>query len=258
LRLRFGARGRALNLRRGPAVDLSAYAGAFGLLARSPSIFLAPLVAALLQTILMVLAGSMSGGGIVGSLNGSLAQLIAQLVNSVGLAVAVIGADFAWRRGRAGFSEAWDDARRKLPDILMAALGLNFLVFVALQIGSMFLGGIGGLVLGAIALFFFIYTIPAAAIGGIPGSGSLQVSLERVRANPIPTALLYVVYVFTFFIVSGIASTWLLEWLVSLGVPSSNVIAELVAAAVQAILSGYIACVMAKTYADISYGRRWG
>jgi len=236
---------------------VSAYAGAIGLLARNPSIMLAPFVASLFQTILTLLAGSMAGGGILGSLNGSIALLVAQLVNSVGLAVAVIAGDYAWRRGRADFSEAWSDARRKLPDILMAALGFNFIVFVAVQVGAFLSLGIASLILGAIALFFFIYTIPAAAIGGIPGGASLQISLERARANPVPTALIFVVYILTFYILSTIASSYLLGWLVSLGVPSSNVIAALVVAIVQAILSGYVALVLAKTYADISYGRRY-
>ncbi len=242
-------------MRRGPAVDLSAYAGAAGLLVRNPSILLAPFAASLLQIVLTLMAGSMSGG-IVGSLNGGLALLIAQLVNSVGLAVAIIGADYAWRRGRTNFSETWDDARRKLPDILMAALGFNFIVFVALQIGG-FLNAIAALALGALALFFFIYTLPAAAIGGIPGGASLQISLERARASPLPTALVFVVYVLTFYILSAIASGYLLGWLVSLGVPASNLVAALVVAVVQAILSSYVALVLAKTYADLSYGRRW-
>ena len=255
--MRLGARGRALKLRGGSGLDPATYFKSIGLLVRNPSIMLAPFAASLVQSVLMLMAGTMLSGGVIGTMNASLTQLVAQLLNSVGLAIAIIVADIAWRRGRAAFDEAWDDARRKLPDILMAALGFNFLVFVASYIGSMFLGGIGGLVLGAIALFFFIYTMPAAAIGGIPGGASLQVSLERARANVLPTLVVYVVYIGTFFILNAYATSYVFFWLTSLGVPSSNVVTALTVAVIQAILSGYVALVLAKTYADISYGRRW-
>jgi len=257
VQLRLCARGRTLNLRSGSGLDPATYFKSIGLLVRNPSILLAPFAASLLQSVLLLMAGSMLSGGVIGTLNASLTQLIAQLLNSVGLAIAIIVGDIAWRRGRAGFDEAWEDARRKLPDILMAALGFNFLVFVASYIGSMFLGGIGALVLGAIALFFFIYTMPAAAIGGIPGGAALQVSLERARANVLPTLAVFVIYIGTFYILSAYATGYVFLWLTSLGAPSSSVITALTVAVIQAILSGYVALVLAKTYADISYGRRY-
>lgn len=234
------------------------YVGALGLLVRNPAILLGPFAASLLQGVLSLMAGTMaSGGGPIGTVNASLTQLIAQLLNSVGLAIAIIAGDFAWRRGRTNLDETWSDARRKLPDILMAALGFNFIVWVASYAGSFILGGIGALVLGAIALFFFIYTMPAAAIGGIPGGAALQVSLERARANPAPTFIVFAIYIVTFFILAGVATNYLFLWLVTLGVPMSNAVTALAVAVVQAILGGYVALVLAKTYADISYGRRY-
>jgi hypothetical protein len=256
--LRFGAGGRALNFRRGAGVEPATYVGAIGLLVRNPTILLAPFAASLVQSVLMLMAGTMAGGGgLIGTMNASLTQLIAQLLNSVGLAIAIIAGDLAWRRGRASFDEIASDARRKLPDILMAALGFNFIVWVATYAGSFILGGIGGLILGAVALFFFIYTMPAAAIGGIPGGAALQVSLERARSNVAPTLVIYAIYVVTFYVLIGIATSYLFYGLISLGVPSSNMVTALAFAVVQAILSGYVALVLAKTYAEISYGRRY-
>ena len=203
MQLRLGARGRTLNLRSGSGLDPAAYFKSIGLLVRNPSILLAPFAASLLQSVLMLMAGSMLSGGVIGTLNASLTQLVAQLLNSVGLAIAIIVGDIAWRRGRAGFDEAWEDARRKLPDILMAALGFNFLVFVASYIGSMFLGGIGALGLGAIALFFFIYTMPAAAIASRMTSTACSL-LSRLGANPPSSPTL----VASFFLCKMALSAW--------------------------------------------------
>ncbi len=245
-------------------VDPSIYLKAIPLLLRNPSIAVAPLVVSLLQSILSLMIPSMAaGGGAIGSLNAGLTQLIVQLLNSVGLAVALIGADLAWRRGRASFDDAWEAARRKFGEILMAALGFNFVLWVALTIGAFVLGGLGGLgalsglALAAIALFFFIYTMPAASIGGIPGGASLQISLERARANPLPTLGVFIVYVATFFILTGYATAALLGVLANAGVPSSTIVSVLVIAVVQAIAAAYVALVLSKTYSDISFGRVW-
>lgn len=242
-------------------IDPTIYLKAIPLLLRNPSIAVAPLVVSLLQSVLSLMIPSMAaGGGAIGSINAGLTQLIVQLLNSVGLAVALIGADLAWRRGRAPFDDAWGEARRKLPEILMAALGFNFVLWVASMIGAFLLGGLAGLgalILAAIALFFFVYTMPAASIGGIPGGASLQISLERARANPLPTIGVFIVYVATFFVLTAYATSALLGFLVSAGVPSSTVISILVIAVVQAIAAAYVALVLSKTYSDISFGRVW-
>ncbi len=239
-------------------VDPAIYLKAIPLLVRNPSIAVGPLVVSLLQSVLSLMIPTMAaGGGALGSLNAGLTQLIVQLLNSVGLAVALVGADLAWRRGRASFDDAWEEARRKFGEILMAALGFNFVLWVASVAGSFVGQGIGGLVLAAIALFFLIYTMPAASIGGIPGGASLQISLERARANPLPTAGVFIVYVATFFILTGYATTALLGVLASAGVPSSTIVSVLVIAVVQAIAAAYVALVLSKTYGDISFGRVW-
>lgn len=237
-------------------VDLSIYLKAIALLVRSPAIIVGPLLASLIAGTLELMIPTMATGGPLGGLNAGFSQLIVQLLGSVGLGVAVIGADLAWRRGRASFDEIWTDAQRRLPDLLMAALGLNFILWVAVIIGS-FVGFIGGLLLAAVALFFFIYTMAAAAIGGIPGGAALQVSVERSRAYPLPTIGVFIAYVLVFFFLKSFAQTQLLDFLVNLGVSSSTLITVLVVAVVQAICSAYVAAVLANIYADLSYGRRW-
>lgn len=237
-------------------VDLSIYFKAIGLLLRNPAIIVGPLLASLIAGTLGLMIPTMASGPL-GGLNGGIAQLIVQLLFSVGIAFAVIGADLALRRGRTSFDEMWTDGQRRLPDILMAALGFNFVVYVAILVGG-FLSIIGALVLGAVAVFFFIYTMPAAAIGGIPGGAALQVSVERSRANPLPTIGVFIAYGFVFFFLSGLLETQTFDFLLNLGVSASTVITVLIHAIVQSACSAYVGIVLAKVYSDIAYGRRWG
>jgi hypothetical protein len=256
VRLRVGLGGRSLR-RIGPGAGAASYLQAIPLLLRNPSIALAPLLAALAQAALFMVVPSTANDGLLGMLNNSLTGLIAQLLNGFALGVALICADAAWRRGRAPFDEAWDEARRKVSDIFIATIGFNFAIFVARYIGGTLLPFIGAIVLGAVALFFCIYALPAASIGGIPGGASLQVSLERARAAPAPTFVVCVVYVFTYFVLQNILATFVLQFLFGLNVPSSSAVSSVVVALIQAILAGYVALVLSKTYNDVSYRRMY-
>jgi len=158
--------------RSSPQVDLLAYLRAFVLLARNPQIALAPLAAALAELLLEKLVPT-EGSGMIGALNGGLMGLIIQLVDFYALAVALIVAEAVWRRGRAPFDAAWEEARSKAGAILFAAIGFGFVLYVAGLVGGI-AGGLGSIALTLVATFFFIYALPAAAIGGIPGSGALQ------------------------------------------------------------------------------------
>jgi succinate dehydrogenase/fumarate reductase cytochrome b subunit len=218
---------------------------------------IAPLLAALAQVALFMVLPASGDGGLLGIVNNSLAGLIVQLLNGFGLAVALIGADAAWRRGRAPFEEAWEEARRKVSDILIATIGFNFVIFLATYVGGMLLSLIGGLVLGAVALFFCIYALPAASIGGIPGGASLQVSLERARSAPLPTFVVCLVFVLTYYVLRNILATFVLQLLIGLNVPSSTAVSSLVVALIQAILAGYVALVLSKAYNDVSYRRMY-
>jgi succinate dehydrogenase/fumarate reductase cytochrome b subunit len=219
------------------------------LLARNPTLILAPLIMAVAQVLLsLVIPG---GSGFFGAVNNSLAQFIGTLLAGFGLSVALIQADTAWRRGRAPFDAAWEEARRKLPDILMAVIGLNFMLFVAFYVGGI-IPIFGSIALGVIALFFFIYTLPAAAIGGVPGGAALQVALERAKAGPLPTAVVTIACGFTYVFLPNFVSGYLIELLAGLGVYSSTV-TQLIVALGEAIAAGYIALILSKAYNDISY-----
>jgi len=247
-------------MRRAGKVDFGGYLRAFALLVRHPQIALAPFVAGVAEALLFRVLPSNGGGTeFLGSANSSIAGLAAQLIGYFGFAVALIVADAAWRRKRAPFDDAWDDARRKAGDIVMAAIGFGFVIYIAGLIGS-FIPLAGPLVLGLLALFFFIYTLPAAAIGGVPGGAALQISVERARAAPLPTAIVTAIYIFAILYVPGIVIGAVQPLLLSGNLPAPDIIAILVSAAVQAVCSSYVALVLAKTYGDLSYGRssaRW-
>jgi hypothetical protein len=245
-------------------IDPGAYLRAFILLVRTPQIVLAPLLAAVVNVLLLMLVPG-DTGGFIGSANSGIAGLVAQLIASFGLAVALIVADAAWRSGRASFDDAWENARRRAGDILMAALGFNFVVYVAGLIGG-FVGNIGAIVLSLVATYFFIYTLPAAAFGGIPGAAALQVSLERARASVAPTVLVTILYVagtlLLPLLIFAVLYPLVLTALNAVGPHATSpfvldVVPRLIEAFINALVSSYVALVLAKTYADVSYGRRY-
>jgi hypothetical protein len=240
-------------MRAAGGVDLAAYVRAFAIYARNPWILLGPALASLVGAILLALIPP--SGGLLGSLNGGLMALFVNLLDSFGLAIALIVAERAWRVGRAPFSHAWDDARRKAPDILMAALGFNLLIYVAGLLGG-FAGSYGALALTVVAAYFFIYAVPAAAIGGVPGGAALQVSIERVQRSYANTLVLGIVFVLLLFLFP-IADNFIFPLLAS-GPPflTSSVFVHAVEGLVKAIGMGYFAIVLAKAYEDASLWRR--
>ena len=243
-------------MRRLGRLDGGAYLRAFGLLFRFPQIALGPLLASVAQVLLFKVFPADAGGEFLSSANSSIAGLLAQLIGSFGLAVAIIVADSAWRRGRAPFDDAWEESRRKVGDIVMAALGFGFIIYIASLLGSI-VPLVGPLVLGLVAMFFFIYTIPAAAIGGVPGGAALQISLERARRSPLPTLFVTILYVFAFNYVPPLAVQALTPLLLSTSILASDVAFSLIVALIKAIVTAYVALVLAKTYDDVSYGRSW-
>jgi hypothetical protein len=229
-------------------LDLMVYVRALPLLARNPSIIVVPLLMGVVGVFIGQIGGG-SGGGIIGGLT----QLLIILLNLFAFGAACIIADAAWRRGRASFDDGWNEARRKGGEILTAAMGFTFVIYLAQFAGTLI--GILANVLLAVALYFLIYTIPAAAVGGIPGGAALQISIERARFYPLPTVVVTIVSVAAYLL-----ATLLMPYFTPLLPPSSfasmSLIAALIGAVVQSIAVGYIALVVTKTYADISFGRR--
>jgi hypothetical protein len=240
-------------MRRAPAppVDLGPYFKAVPLLLRNPSIIVIPL----LMAVIGVLVGmTFSPYGIVGTVTSGLAGLIVTLLQLFGLGAACIIADDAWRRGRASFDNGWSEARRRGGDLLYAAIGVTFIVAIA-QFTATIFGGLVAYVLMAVAAVFMIWVMPAAAVGGVPGAAAIQISIDRVRANPLAAALAAIVAVALVFVLPPfLAVTIALRLLPYTG---SMIVVSLLIALIQAIATGYVALVLTKTYTDAAFGRRW-
>ncbi len=100
-----------------------------------------------------------------------------------------------------------------------------------------------------------IFMLPAAAIGGIPGGATLQVSAERVRNAPVSALLVAVMYFVTIAIVPTLVIEALEPLRFSTSIFSSGPVSSIVAAIVKSIMWAYVALVLAKAYDDASYGR---
>jgi hypothetical protein len=227
-------------------VDLTIYFKAFGLLARHPSIFVLPLLAAaveLLMTQLSYLFTDPLGGGGTGFF-----QMLVQLVYLWAFGVTIIQANAVWRGRRGAFDEAWEEGRAKFAGILFAAIGFQFVVWAASYIGS-FAGPLG-LVLGALAAFLLIYTIPAASIGGIPGVLALSQSVRAVRAMPIASVILAAVFFAIWYVAVPMGLPYLL-------VHVSPAIWSFASAGARAIALAYLAFPFSRQYDDVAFRGSW-
>jgi len=238
----------------GPDVDLSVYGKAVPLLLRNPAIVVVPLLMAVIGVLLQLTMASY-GGGVMGSLTGQLASFIVILLELFGLGAACIIADDAWRHGRASFENGWAEARVRGGDILFAALGFTLLLTVAQYAGSLI--GPLSLALTVVVVVFLIWTIPAAAIGGVPGGAAIQVSIDRVRGAPLAAVIAAIVTVALLAVGVRFLSAYLGHWLFPL--MGGSIIPELlVSALLQGIAVGYVALILAKTYTDAAFAtRRW-
>jgi hypothetical protein len=233
----------------GQRIDLLMYLQALPVYARNLGVLLAPLVAAAIGVGLDYLSGPTFAA--VGGAGGGLFGFITRVIEGYALAVAVIFADDAWRHGRASLSSAWDQARRRAGNIILAVIGFLFLTYVAGLIGGTIFGGIGAEILTALAAWAFLYAIPAAAIGGVPAGGAFSVSLQTARRNPLATALLAIVSVIVWSGLTFYAFNALAPYMTSLaGYYAAQVL-------LTAIALGYIALVLAKQYADFAFRSYW-
>jgi uncharacterized membrane protein len=130
----------------------------------------------------------------------------------------------------------------------MAALGFNFILWAAGTVGSVF--GIFGAALILLAIYFFVYTLPAAAIGGIPGSAAPQASVERVQRTPVTTLFILVVMGAIYYA----TAMSMLPILTSLML-SGGIFVLLLNAIIKALGIAFVSLILAKGYADASYGR---
>jgi hypothetical protein len=216
--------------------DASVYPRAVVLLARNPQIVLGPLLAAVAQVLLFKIVPV--DGGALGYANSALVSIIAQLISAFGLAVAIVAGEDAWRFGKAPFESAYAGARRRAQDILIAAIGYSFLLFIAGLVGGA-LGAIGSIVLVAVASLFSIY-------------------MERVRNAPLPAVVVAALSFVASAFVPSLILTALQPFLLSDGFFGSGDVASLIVAIAKAVMSAYVALVLAKLYGDASYGRYRG
>jgi hypothetical protein len=126
-------------------------------------------------------------------------------------------------------------------------------LYVAGLVGGL-VGSIGSIALTALATYFFIYAVPAAALGGVPGGAALQVSIERVQRSYANTFVLCIVFMLLtalFPIAWGFAAAPLSSGPEFL---RSAAVVAILEALIKAVGIGYLALVMAKAYEDASYG----
>jgi hypothetical protein len=236
-----------------PGVDLKIYLSALPLLARNPSIVVVPLLMAVAGVLLIRLFPP-TGGAVLGSLTAGIVWLIVFLLLMFGLGTACIIADDAWRHGHVSFDRDWAEARRRAPEILMASIGVSLVLWIAQFVGQL-LGPVAILLI-ALAAFFLIWAIPAAAIGGIPGGAAIQASIDRVRANPLSAALATIVTLALVVILAPLVQSWFENWLYPF-TAGTTVVGSLIGALIQSITVAYAALIITKTYSDAAFGRRW-
>jgi len=223
------------------------YVQAVPLLLKHPSILAVPLLAAVMAVLINAAIAPLMTNA-MGGIGAGLFGILVQLIYLWAFGIAIIQASHIWRGRRGSFDEAWEEGRTKFGGILLAAVGFQFVVWAASYIGSFF-GGAFGLVLGIFAAFFLIYTIPAAAIGGMPGSLAISASIRAVRANVTGSILLAIVFF----------GLWLIVpvYLPYVTVHLSQVLYSLVMAAYEALVLAYMAFPFAKQYDDVAFRGLW-
>lgn len=232
-------------MRRGsPGVNLAIYGRAFVHLASNPSILALPLLAAIIDMFISYWQGLFTdplGGGGAG-----IFQFVVQIIYLFAFGGAVIQANNVARGSKAGFDDAWEETRRKAGGILLAAIGFQFVAFAAAFIGGLLGSGILQIGLQVIAYFFLILTIPAAAIGGLPGGLALSGSIRAVRANWPACVILAIVFVALWVILPAYV---LVPWLAAYGVIPSLI----GLAAFRAVALAYMAFPFAVTYDETAF-----
>ncbi len=230
--------------------DLGLYAATLPLFARNLGVALAPLAGAAIGVGLQYLEGPLFDP-VGGALN-PIMQLVINIVYGFAFAIAVIFADDAWRHGRGHIGPAWQKARERALSIVVAAVGFLFLIYVAQMIGGFLPIPFLSIVLELLAVWAFIYAIPAAAIGGIPAGAAFSASLQMAKRQPLATAILVAVSLLIWYALTGYALGALIA------IPAMSVAAlDVMQILLFAIALGLIAVLCAKQYADLAFRPYW-
>jgi hypothetical protein len=225
-------------------IDVAMYGKAVPLLLRHPTVLVMPLLAAVVDLLLSQVSPYFTDP--LGGMGSFLFAIIVQLAYGFCFGVAVICANNVWRKRIASFDEAWEEGRSKAGGILIATIGFYFLVFAAGYIASFLGGGILQVVLQLLVAFFLIYTIPAAAIGGMPGNFAIGASFRAVRESILGAAVLAIVFVLLWIELPNFL-------MLHVGLGLSVVAYQLVLAFIRAIVLGYLAFPFAKQYDDVAF-----
>jgi hypothetical protein len=223
------------------------YARAIPLLLRHPTIFVMPLLAAVVDLLVGQISPYFTDS--LGGMGDFVFQIIVQLVYGFSFGVAVIAANNVWRGRRATFDEAWEDGRHKAGGILIATIAFYFLIWAAGYITSFFGIGLLSIVLQLAVAFFLIYTIPAAAIGGMPGNLAIGASFRAVRENVLGAVILAIVFVLLWIVAPS--------QLVRVSAGMSVIVYQLILAAIKAVVLAYLAFPFAKQYDDVAFRGFW-
>ena len=230
-------------MRAGQRIDFMSYVRALPQLVRHPSIIAMPLLAAVIDMVFARWSTAFTDP--LGGFGSGIFGMIVQIVYLFAFGVAVIQANNIQRGYRGSFDDAWEEGRRRAGGILLAAIGFQFLVFVAAYIGSV-VGNTIGIVLQLLAYFFLILTIPAAAIGGLPGGLAISGSIRAVRSNPLACLVLAIVFV----------ALWVYVPIYISGFFNNLTALNLTIAAIRAVILAYLAFPFSATYDDIAFHTR--
>lgn len=236
--------------RGGPNINLAIYGQAFVHLVRHPSVLLLPLAAAVLDVFLWYWNALFTDP--LGGLGAGLFQIVAQIIYLFAFGGAVIQANNIARGYRTNFRESWDETRRKAGGILLAAIGFQFITWFAQYVGQFLGGGYVQLLLQIVAFFFLIFTIPAAAIGGLPAQLAISGSIRAVRANWLAAVILAIVFFALWILVPGyLLRPLLIPYLAGLSYGAVALYGAL--AAYGAIALAYLAFPFAVTYDETAF-----
>ncbi|HET7814293.1 MAG TPA: hypothetical protein VFL13_07950 [Candidatus Baltobacteraceae bacterium] len=236
-------------MRRAPdKPDFALYLKAFAVYGRNLGV-LVPLFVGMLVVVAFDLIGNWLWSP-VGGAGAPLTGLIGNLVLGFAFGVALIFADDGWRHGRANLRTAWDSGRRNAGNILLAVLGFGFILYVAGAVGAILPIPYLSLLLQLLALWAFIYAVPAAAIGGIPGGAAFSVSLQTAKANPLATIVLLIVCAIVYVGITVYAMNAIAFSLPYYALEATKFL-------LTSLALGYIATVMAKQYTDLRFRPYW-
>lgn len=183
-----------MNRRQG--VDFSIYGRAPLLLVRNPSIIALPLLGGVVSVLLSYVGGLMTDA--LGGLGASIFSFIAQVFYLFTFGGAIIQANNIARGHKTNFDDAWEETKRKAGGIVLASIGFIFVGQVGAYIAQILSIPFLGLILQIVAYFFLIFTIPAAAIGGLPGGLAISGSIRAVRSHPLAAGVLAIVFLLVF------------------------------------------------------------